>query len=115
MSSHVPPPRGSWELRTEQGTLRIDRPLQGVVRVTASGTLHASMSPPFVAMLDVALGDAGDGIMVVWDWQAVMAMDAQLRADTDRLLEAHRARIRKHTGRVPRSCVLFDSRPSRAA
>jgi hypothetical protein len=107
MSSH--------ELRTEQGTVRIERPLQGVVRVTASGTLHASMSPGFVAMLDVALGEAGEGIMIVWDWQAVVAMDVQLRADADRLLEAYRGRIRKHTGRVPRSCVLFDSRPSRAA
>lgn len=106
MSSH--------ELRTEQGTLWIERPLQGVVRITASGTLHASMSPAFLAMLDVALCEAGEGITVVWDWQAV-AMDEQLRADTDGLLEAHRARIRKHTGRVPRSCVLLDSRPSRAA
>ena len=115
MAIDLRPPRDAWELRTEQGTLRIERPLEGVVRVVASGTLHASMSAVFVALLDVALSAAGEGILLVWDWRAVTALDEHLRADADRVLHAHRGRIRKCTVRVPRSCVLFDSRPSRAA
>ena len=90
MSSH--------ELRTEHGVVRIDRSSRdAAVYVTASGTLHASMKPVIVAMLEEALRDAAE---IVWDGEAVVAVDPGLDEALDRLL---------------RGCVLFDRRPSWAA